>query len=84
MKRMFNEQSSSDSDYETDESSLSEEEEIEDFKEELVEEEEDNDKKPPPTWLFLEFESLKKCMEKNCRCLTCNGLVESQDSLHPM
>jgi hypothetical protein len=37
---------------------------------------EEVDTKPPATRLFLEYESLKKCMEKNCRCLKCNGPVE--------
>jgi hypothetical protein len=73
VKRVFNE-SSSDSDYEADEESSSSEEE-EDF---TVDDEEadDEDTKPPATRLFLEYESLKKCMEKNCRCQKCNDPVE--------
>jgi hypothetical protein len=84
-QRLVNQSSSSDSDYEADEESSSEDEEVvedlEDFftDEELLdeeEEEEEEDKKPPPTRLFLELQSLKKCMEKNCRCPNCHGPME--------
>jgi hypothetical protein len=50
-----------------DEQSFSFKEEVELEEEEEEEEGDENeDKKPAPTWLFIEFESLKKCMEKNC------------------
>jgi hypothetical protein len=74
---LYNE-SSSDSSYEANGESSSEEEVVEEYddsdsKQQALEE---DDKKPPPTRLFLELESLKKCMEKNCRCPKCNGPVE--------
>jgi hypothetical protein len=89
-KRALEEQSSStDSDYEADEESASEQEEVaveEDFTDEELEEEvaavlvedQDDDAKPQPTRLLLELESLKKCMEKHCRCLKCNGPVKME------
>jgi hypothetical protein len=89
-KRALEEQSSStDSDYEADEESASEQEEVaveEDFTDEELEEEvaavlvedQDDDAKPRPTRLLLELESLKKCMEKHCRCLKCNGPVKME------
>jgi hypothetical protein len=55
-----------DSDYEADEESSSEEDLDSDV-------EEEKELKPPPTRLILEYESLKKCMEKNCRCPRCDG-----------
>jgi hypothetical protein len=60
--------SSVDSDYEADEESSSEEDLDSDV-------EEEKELKPPPTRLILEYESLKKCMEKNCRCPRCDGPV---------
>jgi hypothetical protein len=79
VKRVYNECSSTtDSDYEAAESSSKEEvefnEESSDGEEEEVDED-DEQKKPQPTRLFLEYESLKKCMEKNCRCPKCDGPV---------
>jgi hypothetical protein len=71
------ESSTTDSDYEgSDEEDSSEEEELESSDEEEEQEDEDEGKKPDPTRLFLEYQSLKKCMEKNCRCPKCNGPVE--------
>jgi hypothetical protein len=75
----FNEDptSSTDSDYEADSSSDDESASSDDSSSvELEVEEDDDNKKPPPTRLFVELESLKKCMEKNCRCPNCNGPVE--------
>jgi hypothetical protein len=37
---------------------------------------EEDERKPDPTCLVLKQESLKKCIEKNCRCPTCNGPVD--------
>jgi hypothetical protein len=72
-KGVYNESSSSsDSDYQADEETSSSSESDADEQED----EEEQLKKPPPPWLFLEFESLKKCMEKNCRCPKCNGPVK--------
>jgi hypothetical protein len=71
-RRLYHkESSSSDSDYEDDEESSDEESDIDG-----EEEEEENSKKPPPSRLFLEVDSLKSCMERNCRCPKCNGPVE--------
>jgi hypothetical protein len=67
----FNEASSTDSDYEAedeDDSSLEEEEEYDDSSSSVELVDPEDDKKPPPTQLVLELESLKQCMEKNCRC----------------
>jgi hypothetical protein len=64
--------SSTDSDYAADEESSSE---FDDDSEEDDDESDDEEKKPAPTRVFLELESLKQCMEKNCRCPMCNGPV---------
>jgi hypothetical protein len=86
-KRLFNEiiSSESDSEWEMEEVESSEdgEEQVdtedfftdEDLEEEDDEDDDEEDGKPPPTRLLLEYESLKKCMEKNCRCPKCNGPV---------
>jgi hypothetical protein len=74
--------SSSDSDYESEEESSLEGESGDDSDDDstdsmgLEDVEEDDKNKPTSDRLFLEFESLKKCMEKNCRCPVCNGPVE--------
>jgi hypothetical protein len=81
-KRVFNEilTSSSDSEYEEEEVSSSDEgiNSEEEDEEEEEEEEGGEAQKPSCTRLILEYESLKKCMEKNCRCPECNGPVEMQ------
>jgi hypothetical protein len=46
------------------------------FTDEEWAEEEEGEKKPPPTRLIVEHESLKRCMERNCRCIKCDGQVE--------
>jgi hypothetical protein len=74
---------STDSDFEFVASSSSEEEDKivsegdEEEEEDLCGDEEE--KKPNFTRLLLEYDSLKKCMEKNCQCPEeCNGEVEMQ------
>jgi hypothetical protein len=75
VKRVYNEQqSSSDSDFQEALSELSSDDEL--YEEEEEQEDEEEWKKPPPTRFVLEYESLKKIMEKNCRCPKCNGPVE--------
>jgi hypothetical protein len=64
--------STTNSDYEEESSESS----IEDVESSDEEDEEEVMKKPEPTRLFIEYDSLKKCMEKNCRCPRCNGPVE--------
>jgi hypothetical protein len=81
IKRIYNAESTTDSDYEADEDSSSEDEVEfdnstgEEEEEEEAEDDDETSTKPSPTRLFIEYESLKKCMEKNCRCLKCNGPV---------
>jgi hypothetical protein len=79
-KRHYNECSSTTGlDYEAAESSSSEEVEFDEEsfvgEEEVDHEHDDKQKKALPTRLFLEYESLKNCMEKNCRCWKCDGPV---------
>jgi hypothetical protein len=53
---------------------------ISDDSEEEDEDSEDDDgddwKKPSCTRLILEMDLLKKCIEKNCHCPKCDGLIE--------
>jgi hypothetical protein len=83
VRRSYFNESSTDSDYEANQQASSSEEEVEyddDSSDESLaedpEEEEGDGKKPSCTRLFLEVASLKKCMERNCRCPNCNGPVE--------
>jgi hypothetical protein len=74
-KRVHDE-SSTDSDFVVCSSSSSESDSEEDADEEEDEEVlEEDGVKPSCTRIIVEHESLRKCMEKNCRCLVCNGPV---------